>query len=112
MAKPDVNNKEIDEWEKGIRAISNYANVSCKLSGLVTEANWQTWINQDLVPYINTIVQAFGIDRIMFGSDWPVCLLASAYDRWLSVVKDFFSEYPIEDQEKIFSQNAINFYHL
>jgi L-fuconolactonase len=48
----------------------------------------------------------------MFGSDWPVCLLASAYDRWLSVVKDFFSEYPIEDQEKIFSQNAINFYHL
>jgi L-fuconolactonase len=112
MAKPDVNNKEIDEWEKGIRAISNYANVSCKLSGLVTEANWQTWTNQDLVPYINTIVQAFGIDRIMFGSDWPVCLLASVYDRWLSVVKDFFSEYPIEDQEKIFSQNAINFYHL
>jgi L-fuconolactonase len=112
MAKPDVNNKEIEAWEKGIRAISNCANVSCKLSGLVTEANWQTWTNQDLVPYINTIVQAFGIDRIMFGSDWPVCLLASAYDRWLSVVKDFFSEYPIEDQEKIFSQNAINFYHL
>lgn len=112
MAKPNVNHKEIHEWEKGIRAISNCTNVYCKLSGLVTEANWQTWTNQDLLPYINIIVQAFGIDRIMFGSDWPVCLLASSYDRWLSVVKDFFSEYTIADQEKIFSQNAINFYHL
>ncbi len=112
MAKPNVNHKEIHEWEKGIRAISNCANVYCKLSGLVTEANWQTWTNQDLVPYINIIVQAFGIDRIMFGSDWPVCLLASTYDRWLSVVKNFFSEYTIADQEKIFSQNAINFYNL
>jgi len=112
MAKPDVNNKEIKEWEQGIRAISTCANVSCKLSGLVTEANWQTWKKQDLAPYINIIVQAFGIERILFGSDWPVCLLASSYDRWLSVVKDFFSEYPIEDQEKIFSKNAMNFYHL
>lgn len=112
MAKPNVNHKEIHEWEKGIRAISNCTNVYCKLSGLVTEANWQTWTNQDLLPYINIIVQAFGIDRIMFGSDWPVCLLASSYDRWLSVVKDFFSEYTIADQEKIFSQNAIIFYHL
>lgn len=112
MAKPNVNHKEIHEWEKGIRAISNCANVYCKLSGLVTEANWQTLTNQDLVPYINIIVQAFGIDRIMFGSDWPVCLLASTYDRWLSVVKNFFSEYTIADQEKIFSQNAINFYNL
>lgn len=112
MAKPDINHKEIHLWEKGMREIGKYANVSCKLSGLVTEANWQTWTNQDLAPYMQIIVQAFGIDRIMFGSDWPVCLLASTYDRWLSVVKDFFLPYTIEDQEKVFYKNAISFYHL
>lgn len=112
MAKPDINHKEIHLWEKGMREIGKYANVSCKLSGLVTEANWQTWTNQDLAPYMQIIVQAFGIDRIMFGSDWPVCLLASTYDRWLSVVKDFFLPYSIEDQEKVFYKNAISFYHL
>ena len=112
IAKPNIGKNEMDKWEKGIMDLSSCSNVFCKISGLVTEANWAGWTTADLTPYIDKVVQYFGVDRIMFGSDWPVCLLASSYDNWLKVVKEYFASYSIEDQEKIFSKNAIKFYHL
>ena len=112
LAKPTVKEKKIDEWKKDIEAIAEYQNVCCKISGLVTEADWKNWNKDDLTPYIDVVVNAFGTDRIMFGSDWPVCLLAASYGKMLDIVKDYFSSFSKEDREKFFGGNAINFYNL
>jgi len=112
LAKPTVKEKKIDEWKKDIEAIAEYQNVCCKISGLVTEADWKNWNKDDLTPYIDVVVNAFGTDRIMFGSDWPVCLLAASYRKMLDIVKDYFSSFSKEDREKFFGGNAINFYNL
>ena len=80
MAKPLIKEKQIEEWRLGIQALAQHKNVFCKLSGLITEADWNYYTEADLKPYIDTIVLAFGIDRIMFGSDWPVCCLLYTSD--------------------------------
>ncbi len=87
-------------------------NVYCKLSGMVTEADWKQWKKEDLTPYIDTVVEAFGINRIMYGSDWPVCLVAGSYEKVMSIVKDHFASFSQSEQELVFGGNAINFYHL
>ena len=112
LGKPPVKEKKIGEWKKDIEAIAEYQNVSCKISGLVTEADSRNWNKNDLMPYIDVVVNAFGTDRIMFGSDWPVCLLAGSYEKILDIVKDYFSSFSKEDQDKFFGGNAINFYNL
>ncbi len=112
IAKPCIKEGKIDEWKAGMEEISKHKNVYCKLSGMVTEADWKNWTNTDLTPYLNTVVNCFGTDRIMFGSDWPVCLVASSYNRWLNVIREYFASYTIDDQEKVFSKNAVRFYHL
>jgi len=112
IAKPSIKDGKIDEWKAGMEKISKQQNVYCKLSGMVTEADWKTWTGESLTPYIDAVVNCFGTDRIMFGSDWPVCLVASSYDRWLNVIKEYFAAYAIEEQENVFSKNAIRFYNL
>ncbi|MDP4260977.1 MAG: amidohydrolase family protein [Bacteroidota bacterium] len=112
IAKPGIKNKKIDEWKTGIEAIAKYENVYCKISGMVTEADWKQWKNEDFLPYIETVIEAFGPDRILFGSDWPVCLVAASYEKMILIVKDFFSSFSPGEQEKFFGGNAVKFYNL
>jgi L-fuconolactonase len=112
IAKPYIKDKKITEWKKDMEAIAEYKNVYCKISGMVTEADWKQWKNEDLTPYIDTVTEAFGTDRIMFGSDWPVCLVAGTYEKITGIVKDHFSSYSKNEQELFFGGNAIKFYNL
>lgn len=112
VAKPTIKDGKIDEWKTGMQQLAKHKNVYCKISGMVTEADWKNWTAEQLKPYIDVVVESFGIDRIMYGSDWPVCLVASTYNKWIETVKDYFSAYSAEDQEKVFSGNAIKFYQL
>jgi L-fuconolactonase len=111
-AKPAIRNKDIDEWKKDIIAISGYPNVYCKLSGLFTEAKWKEWSPGEFYPYLDVIVPAFGVDRLIFGSDWPVILLSGIYVQWKSLIEKYFESYIDDDKEKIFGLNAIQFYNL
>jgi L-fuconolactonase len=79
---------------------------------MVTEADWQNWKKEDFTPYLDVVVEAFGIDRIMYGSDWPVCLVAATYEQMKSIVDDRFSSFSKDEQEKFFGKNAIKFYDL
>lgn len=112
IGKPDIKNKEIEGWSRGIRALAENPNVYCKLSGMVTEADWKIWRPADLKPYLDVVFEAFGTDRLMFGSDWPVCLLAASYAQVKEVVEDYARDLSAEDKEKIFGLNAARFYGL
>lgn len=112
LAKPDFKNKEFSDWENGIRAIAKFPNVMCKVSGLVTEADWNNWTRTDFTHCLDVVTEVFGIDRLMFGSDWPVSLLAASYAESCEIVEDYFSKFSKIDQDKFWSKNAINFYHL
>jgi L-fuconolactonase len=112
LAKPYIKNQKVNQWKSDFEQIAQYDNVYCKISGLVTEADWQKWKVEDFRPYLDVVVEAFGIDRILFGSDWPVCLLAASYESALSIVLDYFSSFTIEEQQKFFGRNAVQFYNL
>lgn len=112
IAKPDIKNREIDRWEKDIRQLAPFENLYCKISGMVTEADWKNWKKEDFKPYLDVVVETFGTDRIMFGSDWPVCLVAASYSEMLGIVEDYFSTFSKDEQENIFGLNAIRFYNL
>lgn len=112
LAKPYIKDKKIDEWKKDIRAIAKFDNVSCKVSGMVTEADWKNWANEDFRPYLDVIVDSFGMDRLMFGSDWPVCLVAASYKKMIDVVKEYFSTFTKSEQDAFFGGNAVRFYNL
>jgi L-fuconolactonase len=112
LAKPDIKNGKIDEWKKDILSAAQFENVCCKLSGMVTEADWKNWKKEDFKPYLDAIVGSFGTDRILFGSDWPVCLPAASYQQIISIVEDYFSSFSKDEQEKFFGLNAVRFYRL
>ncbi|SFG38243.1 amidohydrolase family protein [Pontibacter chinhatensis] len=112
LAKPDIRNQSIVDWRQSMKAFGKYENVSCKVSGMVTEADWQHWEKEDFRPYLDTIVETFGTSRLMFGSDWPVCLVAARYGEMLGIVEDYFSEFSKEEQAAIFGGNATKFYNL
>lgn len=112
MAKPPIRSGEIDAWATQIRALAAAPNVFCKLSGLVTEARWTNWRATDFAPYLDVVVEAFGIDRLMFGSDWPVCLLAASYRQVRELMASYAARFPQDSQSKIFGLNAAQFYGL
>ncbi|MBS7256617.1 amidohydrolase family protein [Flavobacterium branchiicola] len=112
LAKPDFKNKEFGEWETGMRAIAQFPNVMCKVSGLITEADWNNWTAEDFTHCLDVVTEVFGIDRLMFGSDWPVSLLAASYAESCEIVEDYFSKFSKADQDKFWSRNAIDFYQL
>ncbi len=112
IAKPDIKNKKIEEWEKGIRAVAKHENVYCKISGMVTEADWKNWKKEDFIPCMRTVAESFGIKRIMYGSDWPVCLVAASYEKLLDIVKEYFSSFSENEQQLFFGGNASRFYNL
>jgi L-fuconolactonase len=112
MAKPPIKTGETVEWAGELRKVAEYKHIHCKLSGLVTEANWQEWKTDDLRPYVDTALDLFGPDRLMFGSDHPVCLLGASYDRVLNSFSELTSELSDAERERIFSGNAKRFYSL
>jgi len=112
IAKPRIKYSKIEEWEKDISVVAKHENVYCKISGMVTEANWKRWKKEDFNPYIDTVVETFGIHRIMYGSDWPVCLVAASYKKVLDIVQEYFSSFSKTEQELFFGGNAVRFYNL
>jgi len=112
LAKPSIRTGEIEDWERGIIKLAEFPNVYCKLSGMVTEADWGNWKSEDFKPYFNTVFGAFGAERLVFGSDWPVCLLSGQYEDVLGLVESLIRELSQEKQEWIMGLNACNFYDL
>lgn len=112
IAKPLIKDKIIEPWKEQIEAISRYNNVYCKLSGMVTEANIKSWSREDFVSYLDIVFSAFGTNRLMIGSDWPVCKLGGAYSQVMNLVIDYIKTYPDEDIIKILGGNAIKAYNL
>ena len=112
LAKPPIARNEINEWAEAMKPVAAFPNIYCKLSGLVTEANWTSWQTDDLRPYVHHALNLFGSDRMMFGSDYPVCLLASSYDRVLESFQELLKDLSDDERDKIFSQNAQRFYRL
>lgn len=112
LAKPKIKAQEIEEWHQDIIAIVKYANVYCKVSGFSTEADWNNWDNNDLWPYFDVVFNSFGIDRVMFGSDWPVNLLAGGYGKSVACLQNYTAAFSPADKEKFWGGNATFFYKL
>ena len=112
MAKPPIASGEFQEWSKEFRPLAKFPNIYCKLSGLVTKANWNSWRTDDLRPYIDYALDSFGPDRMMFGSDHPVCLLAASYERVLESFREALKDLNDDERTKIFRENALGFYRL
>ncbi|MEJ2238236.1 MAG: amidohydrolase family protein [Gemmatimonadales bacterium] len=112
LAKPPIKDGETEPWATHIGALAEHPNVWCKVSGMVTEADWAGWRNEDVRPYLDIVFETFGPDRLMFGSDWPVCLLAADYRKVRELVDDYASQFPASEREKLFGGNAAQFYGL
>jgi L-fuconolactonase len=112
LAKPAIKDKSITEWAKDISAIAQHENVYCKISGMVTEADWNNWKPEDFMPYMDVVFGAFGPDRVMFGSDWPVCRLAGTYGEILAIPELYVAKLSANEREKFWGANAIEFYGL
>jgi L-fuconolactonase len=112
VAKPRIRDRVLFPWKENIRELARRSNVYCKISGMVTEAEWHTWSEEDLSPYIETVVEAFTPKRIMFGSDWPVVSLASSYRRWIDTVRAAIAQLSTTERERILGGTAIDAYGL
>lgn len=111
-AKPAIKNKELGNWAAYIKEISKSQNVYCKLSGLFTETDWRQHQDEDFYPYLDVVFEAFGTDRLIFGSDWPVMLVAGSYAKWKKLIENYMEGLGIKEREAVFGGNAINFYRL
>jgi len=105
-AKPEIRSGRIDGWARDLRALAGFPNVLCKLSGLVTEAAWEAWTPEGIRPYLDHVFECFGPERLMIGSDWPVCTLAAGYDRTMRLVTDYLAPRPAAEREAICGGNA------
>jgi L-fuconolactonase len=112
LAKPPIASGEIEPWASLMEPFRGLAHVSCKLTGMITEADWQTWTPHDLKPYVERVVDIFGMERVMFGSDWPVCLLAGSYGAVKAALEEALPPLSPEERAKVFGGNAIAFYRL
>jgi L-fuconolactonase len=112
IAKPFIRDQKFSPWKEDITELAKSPNVLCKISGMVTEANWNTWKKEDFNPYLDHIFETFTPDRLMYGSDWPVCLLSGTYQQVFDLVRDYIRQFPAEIQEKVLGQNATRFYSL
>ena len=112
IGKPEIKSKRSMLWTQQMGEIAAHPNVYCKISGLVTEADWRSWQADDFKPYLDGVFEAFGSDRIMFGSDWPVCLLAGSYSEVVQLIADYTQSFSRADKEKIFGLNAARFYGI
>jgi L-fuconolactonase len=110
ISKPLIKDQVHTPWDKYIRKLAQNPNVFCKLSGMVTEANWTSWKPSDFKYYLDTVFDCFGEDRLMIGSDWPVCTVAGTYTETISLVFDFIKQFNAEVQTKILGENCRKFY--
>tara|TARA_B100001769_G_scaffold162069_1_gene127342 strand:- start:1946 stop:2779 length:834 start_codon:yes stop_codon:yes gene_type:complete len=112
LAKPLIKDKEISTWDEHIRELAQFSNLTCKVSGMITEANWTAWKTSDFTPYLDVVFEAFGEDRLMYGSDWPVCKLAGSYRQVYDLTDNYFSQFSPLAKEKFFGGVASEFYGL
>lgn len=112
ISKPRIRDKEFQPWADQMEQIASYRNVFCKLSGMITEADHKNWKPADLEPYVSHILRAFGSERLMFGSDWPVCLLAGSYDQVLNALRQNLLDQDTQQTDNIFGETARRFYRV
>ena len=112
MAKPMIAAGRMEPWAGRMRELGQRENVWCKVSGMVTEAEWAGWNAETLRPCLDVAVEAFGVERLMAGSDWPVCLVASKYGRWFEVLRDYFAGFSEGERDAVFGTTAMNVYGL
>ena len=112
VAKPRIADNVLSPWRENIRELARRENVYCKLSGMVTEADYRAWTPAQLAPYVEVVLEAFGPRRLMAGSDWPVCLVACAYKRWWELVKGFIASLSAHEQREVLGGTAVRAYQL
>lgn len=112
IAKPDIKNKIFAPWKEGMAALSKFPNVYVKLSGMATEAEWQTWKGEDFIPYLDAAMELFGPARLMIGSDWPVCTVAGSYDSVMGIVLDYIDRLSENEQAAILGGTASGAYRI
>jgi len=112
IAKPHIKTAKIDEWAKDIKALAGFENLYCKVSGMVTEADWNNWKQDDFAPYLDIVFETFSTKRLMFGSDWPVCNVAGGYDKVVEIAKAYTAKLSANEQDDVWGNTAIGFYKL
>ena len=112
IAKPCIREGFLSPWKTNLEELSEREHVYCKISGMVTEANWETWSEQDLRVYLDVVLEAFGPERLMFGSDWPLCSLACDYGTWFDLISRFVAPLSTSEQERILGGTAVEVYQL
>jgi L-fuconolactonase len=112
IAKPDIAAGVLAPWQRDLRELAKFGNVWCKVSGMVTEAKWHTWKVADFWPYLDVVFEAFGVDRLMIGSDWPVCSISADYAATMEIVKQYLEQFPADAQQKILGENCARFYRI
>jgi L-fuconolactonase len=112
IAKPAIKDGTTTPWDADIRRLVIFPNVYCKVSGMVTETDWQRWRPSDFRPYLDTVFEAFGTQRIMFGSDWPVCTLAATYADVVAIISDYVQQLSEQEQADVWGETARRFYGL
>ena len=112
IAKPLIKDGVLEPWASDLGALAMQPNVWCKLSGLITEADWASWKPTQLRQYLDVVVESFGVDRLMWGSDWPVCLLAGSYEEVREVIAEYLVRFSVDERTAIFGGNATTFYGL
>jgi len=112
LAKPEIKRRSLHPWQEDIWELARHSNVFCKLSGLVTEADWKNWKPSDIEPYLETAFECFGPERLMIGSDWPVCAMAGAYCRVMDVVREYLARCPARICDAVLGGNAEKFWGL
>ena len=112
LAKPLIKSGALQPWAAGIRKLGEFPNVYCKLSGLVTEADWNDWEPAQIKPYLDVALESFGSERLMIGSDWPVCTVAASYSEVMSLISEYFSSYSDEVRNAVLGGNAAKFWDL
>jgi len=112
IAKPAIRDGEIRKWKEHMKLLASFPNLHCKLSGIITEARWDRWRFEDLSPYLEVAGEYFGTDRLCYGSDWPVCLVAGRYEQVLEIVQRFLEQVTPAERENVLSANALSFYNI
>ena len=112
LGKPDIKGQQLDPWQADLRKLAELPNVACKISGVVTEADHERWQPADLEPFVNVALEAFGVERVLFGGDWPVVLLASPCRRWYETLEALTARLPLPARRKLWAENAQRFYRL
>lgn len=112
FAKPDLKQNDHKDWLKHMKSLASYEHIFVKLSGLITEADWKNWKKEHITPLIREIIQIFGPHRVMYGSDWPVCLLAGSYNQVLELAHAGMGDLSTADRDKVMGKNAIQFYNI